>query len=76
MPPLPHLTAPEIIRIIETRGFVLSRSHGSHRIYRNPDTGKRVTIPFHRRKTIPPGTLLNILREAGISRDELEELLK
>ncbi len=72
MPRLLHLTAPELIRIIEQRGFVLSRSRGSHRIYYNSGTGKRVTIAYHRTKGIPPGTLLNILREAGISRGELE----
>ena len=76
MPRLPHLTAQEIIRVIEKRGFVLARSRGSHRIFYNSALGKRVTIPFHRGRVIPPGTLLNILREAGIDRDELEAALK
>ena len=76
MPRLPRLTAPEIIQAIEKRGFVLTRSRASHRIFYNSSTGKRVTIPFHRGKVIPPGTLLNILREAGINRDDLEALLK
>ncbi len=73
---LPRLTAAEAIHVVEKRGFVFSRSRGSHRIYRDPATGKRVTIPFHSKEMIPPGTLLNILREAGIGRDELDELLK
>ena len=75
MPRLPRVTAIEIIRVLESRGFELSRSRGSHQIFRNAQTGKRVTVAFHRGKIIPPGTLLNILREAGIDRDELEELL-
>ncbi len=76
MPRLPRLTAPEVIRLIERRGFVLTRTRGSHQIFFKSATSKRVTIPFHRGKVIPPGTLLNILREAGIDRDELERLLK
>jgi predicted RNA binding protein YcfA (HicA-like mRNA interferase family) len=76
MPHLPRLTSAELIRIIEKRGFVFSRASGSHQIFRHPQTGRRVVIAFHRGKIIPPGTLLNILREAGIERDELEELSK
>ena len=73
---LPRLTAIELIQAIEKVGFVYSRSRGSHQIFYNPTTGKRTTIPFHRKKIIPPGTLLNILREAGIERDQLETLIK
>jgi predicted RNA binding protein YcfA (HicA-like mRNA interferase family) len=76
MPRLPRLTASEVIRVVEKRGFVLTRTRGSHQIFRNPSSGRRVTIPFHRGKVIPTGTLLNILRESGIDRDELETLLK
>ncbi len=76
MPLLPRITANELVRAIEKRGFKFSRSRGSHRIYRNPTSGKRTVVPFHRGKIIPPGTLLNILREAGISKDELVDLLK
>lgn len=73
---LPRLTAFQIIRVIGKRGFVLTRTHGSHQVFHNPSTGRRVTIPFHRGQTIPPGTLLNILREAGIDREELDALLE
>lgn len=37
-------------------------------------TGRRVTVSFHRSRITPPGTLLNMLREAGISRDDLERM--
>ncbi len=73
---LPRVTAPELARAIQRAGFAFSRAKGAHQIFHNPTTGKRVTIPFHRGKNIPPGTLLNILRESGIDREELERLLK
>jgi predicted RNA binding protein YcfA (HicA-like mRNA interferase family) len=44
-------------------------------MYRHRDTGRRVTLPYHHGRIIPPGTLENILRQAGLTSDELKELL-
>jgi predicted RNA binding protein YcfA (HicA-like mRNA interferase family) len=74
MPKLPVLTHRKVVRILESKGFVLDRSKGSHHIYYNPETKRRAVVPVHK-KDLPKGTLLEILRQAGLSRDELEELL-
>lgn len=74
MAKLPVLTAKDLIRILERRGFILDRVKGSHHIYLHPETGQRAVVPFHRRD-LPQGTLVSILKQAGIDRDELEELL-
>ena len=52
---LARVTAVEFVRVIEKMGFEFRRSKGSHRIYRHPESGKRVTVAFHRTKVIPPG---------------------
>ncbi|WP_081472356.1 type II toxin-antitoxin system HicA family toxin [Methanothrix harundinacea] len=39
----------------------------------NPETKRRVVVPFHK-KSLPTGTALAILKQAGIGKDELEEL--
>ena len=70
MPRLPALSPRKIVELLESKGFVLHRTKGSHRIYFNPETEKRVVIPCHK-KELPKGTLLEILRQAGISADEL-----
>jgi predicted RNA binding protein YcfA (HicA-like mRNA interferase family) len=70
MPKLPTLTSKIIIKIIEKKGFVLDRTKGSHHIYYQPETKKKVVVPMHT-KDLPKGTLLEILRQAGISKDEL-----
>ncbi len=70
MPKLPALTSQKVIRMLKKRGFVLDRVKGSHHIYYHPVTGKRAVVPFHK-KDLPVGTLLEILRQAGIRRDEL-----
>jgi predicted RNA binding protein YcfA (HicA-like mRNA interferase family) len=72
MPKLPSLTPQKVIKILEKKGFILYRTKGSHRIYYHPDTKRRAVVPFHRRD-LPKGTLLEILRQAGISREELED---
>jgi len=71
MPKTPSLTPQKVIKLLESRGFVLDRSKGSHQIFIHPETRKRVVVPFHR-KDLPIGTLLEILRQAGISKDEIQ----
>lgn len=71
---LPRVTAREIIRVLERRGFALSRSSGSHHIFKNA-AGKRITVPVHAGKTLHPKVLQNILRDAELTAEELKELL-
>jgi len=74
MSKLPSITSQKVIRVLEKRGFVLDRTKGSHYIYYHPETKRRVVIPVHK-KDLPKGTLLEILKEAGLTQEELKELL-
>ena len=74
MPKLPPITPKKIIKILESRGFVLDRIKGSHHVYYHPETKKRVVVPLHK-NDLPKGTLLEILRQAEISKDELRDLM-
>ena len=74
MSKLPSLTPDKIVKVLERKGFVLDRMKGSHRIYFHPETKRRVVVPFHKRD-LPKGTVMEILRQAGISREELKDLL-
>lgn len=71
---LPCLTAKEIIRILERRGFSLSRSSGSHHIFKNA-AGRRATVSVHVGKTLHPKVLQNILRDMDMTVDELKREL-
>jgi len=70
---LPALSPKMIIKVIEKKGFVLDRVKGSHHIYIHPETRQRVVIPVHK-KDLPKGTLMEILKQAGIKKDELTDL--
>jgi predicted RNA binding protein YcfA (HicA-like mRNA interferase family) len=71
---LPRVTAAEVIRVLEKRGFALSRQSGSHKIYIN-EAGDRATVPFHAGKILHPKVLKSILNDAGLTIEEFIELL-
>ena len=58
-------TAREMIKLLEGNGFEYVRSNGTHRLYRNPQTGKSAVVPYHS-GTLKPGTEKNILKQAGL----------
>jgi predicted RNA binding protein YcfA (HicA-like mRNA interferase family) len=74
MPKLPPLSPQKVIAILEKKGFVLKKVTGSHYIFTHAETKRRVTVPFHS-QDVARGTLLQILKDAGISREELQDRL-
>ena len=61
----------KIIYLLEQKGYLLKRINGSHNIYFNKESKKTVVVPVHGNKDIPKGTFMSIVRQAGISKDEL-----
>jgi predicted RNA binding protein YcfA (HicA-like mRNA interferase family) len=70
MPKLPVIKLKELIRKLHKPGFVDDHQTGSHLIMRHPETSRRATVPYHLYE-IPKGTLNSLLKEAGISREEI-----
>ena len=71
-PRLPSFSAKKIISILLKIGFELDHITGSHHIYYRAYDKRRVTVPFHK-KDLPKGTVISILRQAGISRKDLDK---
>jgi predicted RNA binding protein YcfA (HicA-like mRNA interferase family) len=71
VPKLPSLTSQKVVKILERKGFVLDRSKGSHRIYYDSENKIRVAILYYKRD-LSKGTLMEILKQAGISKEELK----
>ena len=74
MPKLPAITANEVIKALEKRGFYRVRQKGSHVQLKNEDN-LVVTVPIHKGKTLGRGLLRKILRDANLTVEELIELL-
>ncbi|MCH7825456.1 MAG: type II toxin-antitoxin system HicA family toxin [Acidobacteria bacterium] len=56
----------DVIKLLETRGWILVRMRGSHRQYRHQTKGGLVTIAGKPGDDLPPGTLKSIFKQARI----------
>lgn len=68
------LNPDQIIKILEKKGFKLIRIKGSHHIYRNFETKRMTIVPYHK-KDLPQGTFMEILKQAGIKKNDLKDLI-
>lgn len=67
------VNAKRLVKILRENGFILSRQKGSHQIWKNLKTGIIVPIPFHGgNKPIPMGTLLSIIKQSKISKENFK----
>ncbi|MEP6664633.1 MAG: type II toxin-antitoxin system HicA family toxin [Verrucomicrobiota bacterium] len=71
MSKLPQISGSDLVRALQKFGFTVRRQHGSHIIMRRDQPFAQTVVPNHRQ--IDRGTLRAILRQTGIS---VEELIK
>lgn len=55
----------ELIKTLQADGWYLVRTKGSHQIFKHPTKPGMPVVPLHN-KDLKPGTLSNILRQAGL----------
>ena len=66
---MPQYTAQKIMKVLEQHGFRLVRKRGSHMMYKNKE-GIMVPVPFHgKKKSIPLGTALAIIKQSKIDKN-------
>lgn len=70
---LPVLSGKELVKILQKVGFEVRRQKGSHVILVKESVKKAVVVPLH--NEIDKGTLIEIIRQAGMTREEFIELL-
>jgi len=74
MSKLPVIKARELVKFLESMGFRITRTKGSHVRLRSED-GRVTTVPVHGNQDIPRGLLRKIIREdLEISLEEFSEL--
>ena len=56
----------DVLRLIESDGWFLVVTKGSHRQYKHPAKPGRVTIAGHPGHDLAPGTLNSILKQADL----------
>lgn len=67
------LSRRDLVKALQRIGFVVQRQRGSHIVLRRDSPFARVTVPNH--KALRLGTLRTILHEAGLTAEQLLELL-
>lgn len=72
MPKLPVLSGDELIRLLKKAGFEVVRRKGSHMSLAKGSY--RTVVPLH--GELAKGTLLGILKQCGLTREELQKLIQ
>ena len=71
MPKFPGLSGADLVKALEKLGFAKVRQSGSHMVLRRGSTG--CVVPNH--KELKVGTVNGILRQAGVSAEDLKSAL-
>jgi len=58
----------ELISLIESDGWVLVRTKGSHRQFQHPTKPGTVTVSGKPGIDVPPGTLSAVLKQSGLKK--------
>jgi predicted RNA binding protein YcfA (HicA-like mRNA interferase family) len=69
---LPVISGDDFVKAMRKLGYQWDYTEGSHMILLHPSEG-RLSVPRH--KELGRGLLRNLIRDAGISRDEFLALL-
>ena len=75
MAKLPRLSGKEVAKALSKNGFVSIRQKGSHLIMKKQTSEGEIglVVPMH--KEIDKGTLLEIIRQSKLTREEFLKLL-
>lgn len=75
MPRLPSMSGRDLVRALKRAGFQEVHQRGSHLALRKatPERTYKVVVPLH--PSLARGTLFSILKQAGLTPDQLCDLL-
>ena len=71
MPKFPGLSGQDIVKALQKLGFEIVRQSGSHIVLKRNHQG--CVVPNH--KEVKVGTVNGVLRQAGISAQEFEQVI-
>ncbi len=74
---LPIVSSDDVVRVLKRTEFSYAPKRGkdSHMAFYKEKEGKRWLVIVPKRKEIPRGTLISIIDQAGLTRDEFLRLL-
>jgi predicted RNA binding protein YcfA (HicA-like mRNA interferase family) len=73
---LPDTSGQNVVKALQRAGFEVVRIKGSHyRLVHKIDTKRATTVPVHGGRSLPKGTLRDIIDQAGLTVEEFVDLL-
>jgi predicted RNA binding protein YcfA (HicA-like mRNA interferase family) len=73
---LPVVNGKRVIQALTRAGFLVDRIVGSHHVLVYPgDPTRTLTVPVHAGRDLKPGTVRSIIRQAGLTVEEITDLL-
>ena len=73
MASIPVVSGRETVKVFESLGWEVARQRGSHIILVRDGDIETLSVPDHRE--VAKGTLRSLIRSAGITTDEFQEVL-
>ncbi|AFZ46960.1 YcfA family protein [Cyanobacterium stanieri PCC 7202] len=65
------ISGKKLCKLIEKYGWKLARVKGSHHIYSKDNIATILIIPVHGNRDLPTGTLKAILKDAGLTENDI-----
>ena len=65
------ISGKNLCKVVERNGWTLKRVTGSHYIYTKQGIAAILSIPVHGNRDLPTGTLRRILKDAGLTEDDI-----
>jgi len=73
---LPIASATRVIKALTSIGFTISRQSGSHVIMTKHEDNEKITVVVPKHNELAKGTLLSIISQSGMSKEEFLRLLE
>ncbi len=73
---LPVVSGNDVLKLLQKEGFVVVRQRGSHISLHKKTDNKTMLVVVPQKKEIKKGTLLSIIKQAGMTREEFINKIK
>lgn len=74
---LPIISGNQILKLLQKEGFTITRQKGSHiSLHKKLDDGSTILVVVPRKSEIKKGTLLSIIKQARMTREEFIDKIK
>jgi predicted RNA binding protein YcfA (HicA-like mRNA interferase family) len=68
---LKQVAGRDLARLVQQRGWILARTHGSHHVFTKSGRRERIVIPVHGNQPLKLGLLRSLMKIADLKESDL-----